>query len=396
MIGISKLYCGTIEPSDVIRYGGHSKALPSHLLQFPMDKRPVVIWNVTQRCNLKCRHCYADATPKATTNELSYLEAKDMLEDLAQFGSPAILFSGGEPFLRSDLVDLVHFATRMGLRAVISSNGTLITKKRAEELKEAGLSYIGISLDGLGQTHDQFRGVEGAFQKALEGIANTQAAGIKVGLRLTMNEVNRKQITDLFTLMRERKIPRVCFYHMVSACRSYDLGATTLSHAETRRIVDSIIDLTQAAHADGFPLEVLTEDNHADGPYLYMRLLRENPARAAQVLAFLQMNGGNSSVHGIGCISWDGTVYPDQFWRYQPLGNIRERLFSEIWQDMDHHLLGELKNKKQHVPVRCRTCRFRDICGGGPHTRAPAAPGDFWGVDPACYLTDAEITQQND
>lgn len=387
------MYCGSVEASDVLRYGSHSKALPSHLLQFSMDKRPVVVWNVTQRCNLKCAHCYADATAKATTNELSYLEAKDLLEDLAQFGTPVVLFSGGEPFLRSDLTELVQYAVRLGMRAVISSNGTLISAKKARELKEAGVSYIGISLDGLEATHDEFRGVPGSFGDALRGIALAQGAGIKVGLRLTINRANVDQIPALFALMREQKIPRVCFYHMVAAGRGHSLGETTLSHTETRKAVDTVIDLTRQAHADGYPLEVLTVDNHADGPYLYLRLLRENPARAAEVLTLLQMNGGNSSGLGIGCVSWDGTVYPDQFWRSQPLGNVRERMFSEIWHDLTHPLLGKLKEKKRHVTGRCVKCRWLDVCGGNLRARAHAATDDIWGEDPACYLTDDEISQ---
>lgn len=164
-----------------------------------------------------------------------------------------------------------------------------------------------------------------------------------------------------------------------------------MSHEETRRAVDEIIDLTRVAHDDGYPLEVLTVDNHADGPYLYLRLLRENPARAAEVLSLLQMNGGNSSGLGIGCISWDGTVYPDQFWRNQPVGNVRERVFSDIWQDTTHPLLGKLKLKKQHVTGRCVKCRWLEICGGNLRARAQAATGDIWGEDPACYLTDEEI-----
>lgn len=391
MIGISKLYCGAVEASDVLRYGAHSKALPSHLLQFSQDKRPVVVWNATQRCNLKCVHCYANATVGAATNELSFMEAGAMLEDLAGFGTPVILFSGGEPFLRSDLTELVYHAVRLGMRAVVSSNGTLITAKKAHELKEAGVSYIGISLDGLEATHDEFRGVKGAFKETMQGIANAQKAGIKVGLRLTINRANAGQISALFTLMRERKIPRVCFYHMVAAGRGENLNDVSLSHAQTRAAVDTVIDLTKQAHNAGYPLEVLTVDNHADGPYLYLRLMRENPERAAQVLSLLQMNGGNSSGLGIGCVSWDGTVYPDQFWRSQPLGNVRDRLFSEIWQDVRHPLLSKLKEKKKHVKGRCVKCRWLNICGGNLRARAHAHTGDVWGEDPACYLTDAEV-----
>lgn len=391
MLGISKLYCGSTAVGDVLRYEAHSRQLPAHLLQFAHDKRPVVVWNMTRSCNLKCAHCYADAAPKAAADELTRPEAESMLEDLARFGCPVVLFSGGEPFMRPDLTELARYAVKLGMRAVISSNGTLISAAKARELKRAGVSYIGISLDGLEETHDAFRGVPGAFQSAMQGIAMVHAAGIKVGLRLTINKTNAAQIPALFNLMREHAIPRVCFYHMVAAGRGRGLKATALSHAETRKAVDEIIDLTQKAHADGYPLEVLTVDNHADGPYLYLRLERENPSRAGEVLKLLQMNGGNSSGVGIGCVSWDGAVYPDQFWRDQPLGNVRERAFSSIWQDTAHPLLGQLKQKKRHVTGRCVKCRWLDICGGNLRARACAATSDIWGEDPACYLTDVEI-----
>lgn len=391
MLGISKLYCGSAAVGDVLRYGPHSRQLPAHLLQFARDKRPVVVWNMTRSCNLKCAHCYAEATPLAAPDELSRPEAESMLEDLARFGCPVVLFSGGEPFLRPDLTELVRYTVKLGMRAVISSNGTLISGLKARELKRAGVSYIGISLDGLEDTHDEFRGVPGAFRSAMQGIAMVRAAEIKVGLRLTINQTNAAQIPALFDLMREHAIPRVCFYHMVAAGRGQGLKTASLSHAETRKAVDEIIGLTRKAHADGYPLEVLTVDNHADGPYLYLRLMRENPRRAAEVLQLLQMNGGNSSGVGIGCVSWDGTVYPDQFWRSQPLGNVRERPFSDIWQDTAHPLLGQLKQKKLHVTGRCVKCRWLDICGGNLRARAYVATDDIWGEDPACYLTEAEI-----
>jgi MoaA/NifB/PqqE/SkfB family radical SAM enzyme len=184
MIGISKLYCGTVEPSDALRYGRHSSTLPSHLLQFSKDKRPVVVWNVTRKCNLKCVHCYAQATEETTSDELTTDEGKALIDDLARFGAPVMLFSGGEPLVRKDLPELAAYAVERGMRAVISTNGTLITASLAKTLKSIGLSYVGISLDGMQGINDKFRGVPGAYDKALEGIRNCQAAGIKVGLRL--------------------------------------------------------------------------------------------------------------------------------------------------------------------------------------------------------------------
>jgi len=392
MIGISKLYCGTVEPSDALRYGRLSSRLPSHLLQFSSDKRPVVVWNVTRKCNLKCAHCYAHADSNGCDGELSGEQGKSLIEDFAAYGVPVVLFSGGEPLLRKDIVELAGFAVDKGMRAVISTNGTLITRDKAHRLRDVGLSYVGISLDGMQAVNDRFRGVSGAFQAAVEGIQNCIAAGIKVGLRFTINKFNAAEIPGIFDLIEEMKIPRVCFYHLVYAGRGSALVNQDLSHSQTRDVVDLIIDRTRDLHDKKKPKEVLTVDNHADGPYLYLRMKKENRARAEEILALLEMNEGNSSGRGIGCVSWDGQVHADQFWRHYSFGNIKDRLFSEIWTDTTDPLMKKLKEKKNHVTGRCATCRWLNICAGNFRVRAEAVTGDVWAPDPACYLTDEEIS----
>lgn len=396
MIGISKLYCGAVEAADVLRYGRRSKDLPSHLLQFSQDKKPVVVWNVGQRCNLRCVHCYAHSRDLEYTGELTHSEGLRLIDDLAAFGAPVMLFSGGEPLMRPDILELIAHARSCGMRAVISTNGTLITPELAAQLKEFGLSYVGISLDGLEETNDRFRGMRGAFSLALAGIRNCQAAGIKVGLRFTMNRKNVQDLDGIFDLLYAERIPRICFYHLVYAGRGTNLVADALSHEESRKAVDLILDRTAALHRAGFPAEVLTVDNHCDGPYLYQRLLREDPARAEEALKLLNMNGGNSSGVGIGCVSWDGVVYADQFWRHEPLGNVRERPFSEIWMDIANPLMAKLKDRKPHLKGRCAQCQWLDICNGNFRVRAEAVTGDLWQPDPACYLTDEEIGLNKD
>ena len=195
---------------------------------------------------------------------------------------------------------------------------------------------------------------------------------------------------ELSDLLEKHDIPRVCFYHLVYAGRGSELIKVDLSHEETRAAVDLIIDRTTDLHNRGYLKEVLTVDNHADGPYLYLRMLRENSPKAAEVLELLKMNEGNNSGRGIGCISWDGRVHADQFWRHYSFGNVRERNFSRIWTDLSHPLMNQLKNKKLHVKGRCATCRWLDVCGGNFRVRAEAT-GDLWSPDPACYLTDEEI-----
>ena len=391
MIGISKLYCGTVEASDPIRYGRKSKNLPAHLLQFSSDKKPVIVWNITRACNLNCVHCYARAVHHSDEMELTTQEGFTLLDDLAAFGVPVILFSGGEPLVRPDLIELANHAVGKGMRAVISTNGTLIDKKKANELKKVGISYVGISLDGLEKVNDHFRGMDGAFKMALKGIDNCRDAGIKVGLRFTLNKSNVSQVPGIFNLMEEREIERICFYHLVYSGRGSDLIDQDLLHEETRKIVDLIIDKTKDMYDRGKIKEVLTVDNHADGPYLYMRMLKEKNPRASEVLKLLQMNGGNSSGNGIGCVSWDGEVYADQFWREHSLGNILHRPFSQIWSDKTDPFITKLKDKKRYVKGRCSNCKWLDVCGGNFRARGESVSGDIWGVDPACYLTDTEI-----
>src|SRR5512136_458640 len=343
MIGISKLYCGAVEAADVLRYGRHSAKLPSHLLQFSKDKRPVVVWNVTRRCNLKCVHCYSSSQNILYSDELTTQEGKRLIDDLAASGSPVLLLSGGEPLMRQDLPELAQYAVDKGMRVVISTNGTLITKKLAKVFSDIGLSYIGVSLDGLREVHDSFRGVKGAFDKTLRGIRNARDAGIKVGIRFTVSRKNWQEIPGIFDFIEKENIPRVCFYHLVYSGRGSALIEEDLIYEESRQLVDLIMDRTKDLFDRGIEKEVLTVDNHADGPYVYLRLLREDPERAAEVLELLKMNEGNSSGHGIGCVSFDGEVYADQFWRSRSFGNVRRRPFSEIWSDVSNPLMARLK-----------------------------------------------------
>jgi Fe-coproporphyrin III synthase len=392
MIGISKLYCEAVEASDPLRYGRESSRLPSNLLQFSKDKKPVVVWNMTKRCNLKCIHCYAQAKEETYAgSELSTDEGKKLIDDLAGFGSPVILFSGGEPLLREDLPELIGYATQKGMRAVISTNGTLITEEKARIFAQLSLSYIGVSIDGIEGVNDVFRGVEGAYEKAITGIRNARAAGIKTGLRFTMYKRNYKEVPKIFDLIEKENIERVCFYHLVYAGRGSNLVAEDLTHEGSRQIVDYIMDRTRDSFNKGRQIEVLTVDNHADGPYIYLRLLSENPIRAKEVSELLMMNEGNSSGVGIACIDEKGNVHADQFWRHYSFGNVLQRPFSEIWMDTSNELMAKLKKKKQFVRGRCEACRWLNICGGNFRVRAEAVSGDIWADDPQCYLRDEEI-----
>jgi radical SAM protein with 4Fe4S-binding SPASM domain len=340
---------------------------------------------------LKCKHCYSSSENKKYEGEISTPDAFKFIDDIVEFGAPVLLFSGGEPLMHPDIIELAGYASKKGLRTVVSTNGTLIDEEMAKKLKSVNLRYVGVSLDGLKPTNDEFRGVEGAFARAMQGIDNCMAVGLKVGLRLTINKANFREIPAIFKLIEEKKIPRICFYHLVQTGEGENIKDQDLTLDESRAVLDGIIDETKRLHDLGHKVEVLTVDNHADGVYLYMRMKAEGHPRAEEVLELLKINAAKSSGLGISCVSWDGEVYADQFLRNHPLGNINNDKFGDIWTADDNKFLKDLRNRKELITGRCSKCKWLDICRGNFRARAEALTGDLWASDPACYLTDEEI-----
>ena len=390
MISVTRLLCDEIGPQDHLRYQWRQRDYET-TLEANLSRRPIVVWNSTKACNLRCIHCYYTARAEPDPRELSTAEAKAFIDDLAHFGVPVLLFSGGEPLTRDDLYELGAYAVAQGLRTVISTNGTLIGSINAGRIAQAGFSYVGISLDGIGGTNDRFRGVEGSFDAALEGFHACQAAGVRTGLRLTLNKHNVQDLSAILDLLRDEGIPRACFYHLVYAGRGQRMQADDLTLDETRAALDTIFDRAVAFRREGVEIEILTVDNHADAPYLLRRVAREQPERYNEVLALLEANGGNASGVGIAAVDHLGNVHPDQFWQHHSFGNVRERAFGDIWTDLSDPLMAGLKDRKPLLKGRCARCRYLDICNGNFRVRAQAVHGDVWAPDPACYLTDEEI-----
>lgn len=386
MINVTKLYCGLSQNADALRYG-HGHGAP----RTAAERKPIVVWNITRRCNLKCIHCYSDSDAREYPGELTWEQCVAVVDDLADYGVPAVLLSGGEPLIHPRFFDLAGYARSKGLRLTLSTNGTLIDRDTAVRLKGLDFSYVGISLDGIGETHDHFRGRSGAFLRAMEAFRHCKAVGQKVGLRLTLSAHNVADLDGILDFIEREDIDRVCFYHLVYSGRGANVVDVT--HEDTRRALDKIMDRTAQWAAQGTPREVLTVDQPADGAYLYMRLLRENPERAAEVADLLGWNGGgqNSSGRGIGNIDTQGNVHPDQFWQSLTFGNVKERKFSEIWRGLDNPMLNQLRNRNEHLTGRCAGCRFLQMCGGGFRVRALQIHDDLWAPDPACYLHDDEM-----
>lgn len=385
MISISRLLCDGIGPGDHLRYGSEDDPVPASA------RRPIVVWNCTRQCNLRCVHCYADASADRPDGEMDTDEGKGFIRQLADFGVPVVLFSGGEPLMRRDFLELARFASGQGLGVVVSTNGTLITPDIAAEMRDIGFREVGISLDGVGERNDMFRGRQGAYQAALDALRYCIAAGQRVSLRMTVTRSNQQDVAAILDLVERENIDRVCFYHLAYEGRGSDLRESDLSHEETRAAVDLICDRTVDFYRRGLRKEVLTVGNHADGVYLYLELKRSDPQRAERVLSLLRRNGGNNSGVRIGAVDEKGDVHPDQFWRGVTIGNVLERSFGQIWTDESNPVISGLRERKARLTGRCARCNFLDICNGNLRARAEAVFGDMWREDPACYLTDEEI-----
>jgi radical SAM protein with 4Fe4S-binding SPASM domain len=398
MIDISVLYGGLETPSTPHRYGRKITQIdpPPHqrmaVARSARERRPIVVWNLTRTCNLKCVHCYTDSEAKKYPDEITTEQAKAVLDDLAEFRVPAVLFSGGEPLVRADLFELSAHARSRGLHVVLSTNGTLIDRPTAQSLKDLQFAYVGISLDSaIPAVHDQFRGVQGAFERTMRGFRHCVDVGQKVGLRLTLTRHTAQNLDQLFDLIEREGIDRACFYHLCPAGRGRDLMALTPNMA--RDAADTIITRTNDLIQRGKRVEILTVDNHCDGVYLYLRMLREDHPRARQVLEMIRWNGGGRYSSGVGIANIDfyGNVHADQFSMFRSFGNIKQRKFSEIWQDTGDPIMAGLKDRLPLLKGRCGACKFKDVCGGGLRARAEISTGDPWEADPGCYLTDEEI-----
>lgn len=352
---------------------------------------PVVIWNLIRRCNLTCQHCYSISADKDFPGELSTEEVFTVMDDLKKFRVPVLILSGGEPLLRPDIFDIARRAKSMGFYVGLSSNGTLITEDNIAAIADIGFDYVGISLDGIEATHDKFRRKEGAFKESLRGIKLCREAGIKVGLRFTLTQDNAHDLPALLQLVENEGIDKFYLSHLNYAGRGNINRKHDAVMETTRNAMDLLFNTCWNDIQQGRHREFVTGNNDADGVYLLLWVRKNLPHLEAHVRAKLAQWGGNSSGVNVANIDNVGVVHPDTFWWHYPLGNVRERPFSEIWQDTTDPLMAGLKAHPRTIKGRCGKCRYFDICGGNTRVRAQQLTGDPWQEDPACYLSDEEI-----
>lgn len=400
MLDIAKFNCFLSMPgaSTTGQRGPQREALvglESPALSAAAKRKPVVTWRVTRSCNLNCARCVSNARPRPYGGELTTAEGKALIRDLAVFEVPRLVFAGGEPLLRPDLVELVAYAHEQGIRTGLCTNGTLLSRDLAAELVDASLDSLTIMLEGIGHEMDRQRGQRGAFDATMEGYANAEAAGLAVEMRLPLHRGNYLRLSGILDFIERRRIRRVVFAHMVYAGRGNDPQGD-LTHEEKRHALDMMMERSEDFHRRGVAINLATDENHVDGIYLHLRLAQRNPRRAAAAYQWLPRGAASVQGAGVGVAGVDsmGGVHPDPYWATYDLGNVRRRPFSAIWEKSPDPLLRGLRNRLPLLKGRCADCRWQRSCGGNLRVRAEKIFGDPWMTDPACYLSDREIGKE--
>lgn len=352
---------------------------------------PVVIWNLIRRCNLKCKHCYSISGDVDFPGELDTGQVFEVMDDLKSFGVPVLILSGGEPLLRPDIFEISRRAKDKGFYVGLSSNGTLIGDHNIKQIVDIDYDYVGVSLDGLRETHDAFRRREGGFDEALAGIRLCREAGIKVGMRFTATMDNAHELESMLDLAEAEDIDKFYLSHLVYAGRGNKNRGDDARRDMTRHVMDILFERAWNDAKAGGGREFVTGNNDADGVYLLFWVRRHFPHLEDHIRAKLAQWGGNSSGVNIANIDNLGEVHPDTFWWHYPLGNVKSRPFSQIWNDTSDPIMAGLKQRPRTVGGRCGECAFFDVCGGNTRVRAFQLTNDPWAEDPACYLRDGEI-----
>jgi radical SAM protein with 4Fe4S-binding SPASM domain len=350
---------------------------------------PVIVWNVCRHCNMSCPHCYAAAAYRPAPSELTTEEGIRLLDDLAACAVRIVVFSGGEPMLRADLLELLAHARDVGISAQLSTNGVFIDERAAEELAEAGVAYVGVSIDGMRGFNDGYRGMAGGYAAACRGLRLARQAGMRTGLRMTLTRLNADQLAELAELAVELGVDRFYVSHLLYSGRGRRMARADLSRAEARQVLFSLFEIADAWLDRGIPTRVVTGSNDSNGPLLLRWIeSRYGDVAAWPVQMLLMQRGGNSAGEKILNIDHQGHVHPDQFWRSEKLGDVRKQSFETI---LRHPLRQLLADRLDHLTGRCAACEYRRLCRGSHRERAIVFHGDRWAPDPACVMEDAEI-----
>jgi len=340
----------------------------------------LVSYAITRKCNLKCKHCYSDATDTVAPDELTLTEANKLLEDLAGWGIKLLILDGGEPLCRDDFLKIVSYASSKGIKVVVGSNATLIDNQTASKMKKAGVQGVAISIDGAtAKTHDEFRGEDGIFQKTLEGAKACKEAGLPFQFNTIIRKTTLSEIPDILNLAIKSGANAAEFFDLVQVSRVKERCAEEiLSKKERKEIMTWLAEaqeecpiLIRVPACPMYPL-ILKEKNIQPKHF---------PAHLLHRVPYYHTGCAAGMPRGYITILPNGDVIPCMLLQVK-LGNIREKSIIKIWEESP--ILSKLRSREL-LEGECGKCVHRDACAGC-RGRAYEETSNMMATDPGCWL----------
>ncbi len=350
-------------------------SLPSGIEKIIPQGLRLIAWELTKRCNLACKHCRAEATKGPAGNELTTGEIKGILDDIVSFSHPIIILTGGEPLLREDLLEIASYGTNLGLRMVLATNGTLLDKGWANALMDVGIKRVSISLDGAtAKSHDEFRGLNGAFDLSLKGIDALRSVGLDFQINATVTKSNLDEISAIKDLAVKLSAVAYHIFLLVPMGRGSILKDELISAEEYERVLTWLAEQRGKA-----PLQV-----KATCAPQYYRILRQKAKEKGEKVTF---NTYGLDAVTRGCLGGIGFCFISDEGKVQPCGylniecgDVRKNPLSDIWENSI--IFNNLRDRRKYKG-KCKYCEYWHVCGGC-RARAYALTGDYLKAEPLC------------
>jgi len=349
----------------------------------------LVVWDSTSMCNLKCKHCYANAG-KLAPGELTTEERKKLIDDIYDAGVIALAISGGEPTIRKDFLEIVKYAHDKGLYVSVASNGTLITKKFAKKLKKTGVDYIEISLDHTDpKVHDKFRGVDGAWKKTVEGIKNCVDAGIVTCIATTVTKYNYDDVPKMVELAEKLKVDRFIAFNFIPTRRGKEIVDMDITPEQREKLLNFLYDkleedngLEVFSTCPAYARISLEKVKEGEGKSVSPTHFADVPL-SGRAIALADFIGGCGAGRNYCSVEYNGDMQPCVFIPIK-VGNAMKDGFENVWKNSK--VLKKLRDREL-LKNGCGKCEYKYVCGGC-RARAYAYYGDILASDPGCVLVE--------